>query len=193
MIAPPAMGVPMPYQVRWQLVGSSERPLDYGHIREAYNGYGDAMGAINEFLRPYPEVKHCDEEGTGSHGDQRTPTLLSGCGSSSTTIPRSAHRKSLHHRPHLLRLLRILEGSRSQSYPLWKGGMPELVFDRPCCNDPHNLSTGAWQLWRAAWRGGDRQSGPERQHIQRSMDCGASTFIRQLGGSSSVALKPRNQ
>jgi hypothetical protein len=21
------------------------------------------MGAINEFLRPYPEVKHCDEEG----------------------------------------------------------------------------------------------------------------------------------
>ena len=86
---------------------------------------------------------------TGSHGDQRTPTLLCGCGSSSTTIVRSAHRKSLHHWPHLLRRLRILEGSRSQSYPLWKGGMPELVFDRPCCNDPHNLSAGAWQPWRA--------------------------------------------
>ena len=53
----------MSYQVRWQLVGRSERPLDHGHIREAYNGYGDAVGAINEFLRPYPEVQHCDEEG----------------------------------------------------------------------------------------------------------------------------------
>ncbi len=63
MIAPPAMGVPMPYQVRWQLVGRSERPLDQGHIREAYDGYGDAVRAINEFLRPYAEVKHCDEEG----------------------------------------------------------------------------------------------------------------------------------
>ena len=130
---------------------------------------------------------------TGSHGDQRTPTLLCGCGSSSTTILRSAHRKSLHHWPHLLRLLRILEGSRSQRYTSWNGGMPEPVFDRTCCNDPHNLSAGAWPLWRAAWRGGDRQSGLERQHIQRSLDCGASTLNRQLGGSSSVALKPRNQ
>ena len=53
----------MPYQVRWQLVGRSERPLDSGHITEAFEGYGDAAGAINEFLRPYPEVQHCTDEG----------------------------------------------------------------------------------------------------------------------------------
>ena len=51
----------MPYQVRWQLVGRSERLLDSGHISEAYDGYGDAAGAINEFLRPYPEVQRCAE------------------------------------------------------------------------------------------------------------------------------------
>ena len=48
----------MPYQVRWQLVGHSGRPLDHGDISEAYEGYGEAVGAINEFLRPYPEVTH---------------------------------------------------------------------------------------------------------------------------------------
>ena len=53
----------MPYQVRWQLVGRSERPIDHGDTSEAYEGYGEAVGAINEFLRPYPEVKHCHEEG----------------------------------------------------------------------------------------------------------------------------------
>jgi hypothetical protein len=53
----------MPYQVRWQLVGRSERPLDSGHVQEACERYGDAAEAINEFLRPYPEVKHCSEEG----------------------------------------------------------------------------------------------------------------------------------
>ena len=52
----------MPYQVRWQLVGRSERPLDRGLITEAYEGYGDAVGAIDEFLRPYPEVKRCAGE-----------------------------------------------------------------------------------------------------------------------------------
>jgi hypothetical protein len=86
---------------------------------------------------------------TGSHGDQRTPTLLCGCGSSSTTILRAALRKSLHQWPHLLRLLRILEGSRSQSYRPWNGGMLEPVFDRACCNDLRILLAGAWQLWRA--------------------------------------------
>lgn len=53
----------MPYQVRWQLVGRSERPLDSGHIRETCDHYGDAAEAINEFLRSYPEVQRCDEEG----------------------------------------------------------------------------------------------------------------------------------
>ena len=53
----------MPYQVRWQLVGRAERPLDRGLISDAYEGYGDAVEAINEFLRPYPEVRHCTEEG----------------------------------------------------------------------------------------------------------------------------------
>jgi hypothetical protein len=52
----------MPYQVRWQLVGRSERQLDSGHISEAYDGYGDAAGAINEFLRPYLDVQRCAEE-----------------------------------------------------------------------------------------------------------------------------------
>ncbi len=84
---------------------------------------------------------------TGSHGDQRTPTLLCGCGSSSTTILRSAHRQSLHHWPHLLRLLRVLEGSRSQSYRPWYGRMPEPFFERTCCNDLRILSAGAWQLF----------------------------------------------
>ena len=53
----------MPYQVRWQLVGRSERPLDHGFISEEYEGYGDAIQAINEFLRPYPTVQRCDGEG----------------------------------------------------------------------------------------------------------------------------------
>jgi hypothetical protein len=53
----------MPYQVRWQLVGRSERPLDRGRISEDYDQYGDAVGAINEFLRPYSEVRHSNEEG----------------------------------------------------------------------------------------------------------------------------------
>jgi hypothetical protein len=53
----------MPYQVRWQLVGHSGRPLDHGDISEAYEGYSEAVEAIHEFLRPYPEVKHCHEEG----------------------------------------------------------------------------------------------------------------------------------
>ena len=44
------------------LPGRSERQLDSGHISEAYDGYGDAAGAINEFLRPYPEVQRCAEE-----------------------------------------------------------------------------------------------------------------------------------
>ena len=52
----------MPYHIRWQLVGRSERPLDSGHISEAYDGYGDAAGAIGEFLRSYPEVQRCAEE-----------------------------------------------------------------------------------------------------------------------------------
>jgi hypothetical protein len=52
----------MPYQVRWQLVGRSERRLDSGRISEAYDGYGDAAGAINEFLRPYLEVQRCAGE-----------------------------------------------------------------------------------------------------------------------------------
>ncbi len=53
----------MLYQVRWQLVGHSGRPLDHGDISEAYEGYSEAVGATNEFLRLYPEVKRCHEEG----------------------------------------------------------------------------------------------------------------------------------
>jgi len=52
----------MPYFVRWQLVGRSQRRIDSGYIREVYEEYGDAAEAASEFLRSYPEVDRCDEE-----------------------------------------------------------------------------------------------------------------------------------
>jgi hypothetical protein len=53
----------MAYLVRWQLVGRSGRPLDGGCIREFFPHYGDAVTAISDFLRPYPEVCRCGDEG----------------------------------------------------------------------------------------------------------------------------------
>ena len=76
----------MPYQVRWQLVGRSERPLDSGHITEAFEGYGDAARAINEFLRPYPEVQHCADEGYWLARRSQDADLAVGSGSSGTMI-----------------------------------------------------------------------------------------------------------
>lgn len=52
----------MAYLVRWQLVGRSRRPLDGGCVGEGFCHYGEAVAAIHEFLRPYPEVSRCPEE-----------------------------------------------------------------------------------------------------------------------------------
>ena len=52
----------MAYRVRWQLVGRSGQPLDGGCIREGLCAYGDALAAVVEFLRPYPEVSRCSTE-----------------------------------------------------------------------------------------------------------------------------------
>jgi hypothetical protein len=52
----------MVYRVRWQLVGRSGQPLDSGCIGEGFCAYGDAVAAVLEFLRPYPEVSRCPEE-----------------------------------------------------------------------------------------------------------------------------------
>jgi hypothetical protein len=52
----------MAYQVRWQLVGRSGQPLDYGCLGEGFCAYGDAVAAVIEFLRLYPEVCHCPAE-----------------------------------------------------------------------------------------------------------------------------------
>jgi hypothetical protein len=53
----------MAYQVRWKLVGRFNRRLDDGCIDETYPSYGEAAAAINELLRPYPEVRRVDREG----------------------------------------------------------------------------------------------------------------------------------
>ena len=52
----------MAYRVRWQLVGRSGQPLDGGCIGEGLCAYGDALAAVVEFLRPYPEVGRCPTE-----------------------------------------------------------------------------------------------------------------------------------
>jgi hypothetical protein len=52
----------MAYLVRWQLIGRSRRRLDSGGLGESFCTYGDAVAAISEFLRPYPEVSRCAEE-----------------------------------------------------------------------------------------------------------------------------------
>jgi hypothetical protein len=52
----------MAYQVRWQLVGRSGQPLDNGGLGEGLWAYGDAVAAVVEFLRLYPEVCHCPAE-----------------------------------------------------------------------------------------------------------------------------------
>jgi hypothetical protein len=52
----------MAYQVRWQLVGRSGQPLDNGCLGDGIGGYRDAVAAVVEFLRPYPEVSHCSTE-----------------------------------------------------------------------------------------------------------------------------------
>lgn len=52
----------MAYRVRWQLVGRSGQPLDNGCLGEGLCAYGDAVAAVAEFLRPYPEVSRCSAE-----------------------------------------------------------------------------------------------------------------------------------
>ena len=52
----------MAYRVRWQLVGRSGQSLDNGWLGEGFVPYGDAMAAVIEFLRPYPEVCRCPTE-----------------------------------------------------------------------------------------------------------------------------------
>jgi hypothetical protein len=54
--------LPMAYRVRWQLVGRSGQPLDSGCIAESFCVYGEAVAAVVEFLRPYPEVSRCPAE-----------------------------------------------------------------------------------------------------------------------------------
>jgi hypothetical protein len=54
--------LPMPYQVRWQLVGQSRQPLDNGCLGEGFCAYGEAVATVVEFMRPYPEVCHCSAE-----------------------------------------------------------------------------------------------------------------------------------
>jgi hypothetical protein len=53
----------MAYLVRWQLVGRYGRHLDAGRIGEGFRQYGEAVMAISEFLKSYPEVCRCQEEG----------------------------------------------------------------------------------------------------------------------------------
>lgn len=52
----------MAYHVRWQLVGRSGRPLDNGCLGAGLCAFGDAVAAVTEFLRPYPDVCHCPAE-----------------------------------------------------------------------------------------------------------------------------------
>jgi hypothetical protein len=52
----------MAYRVRWQPVGRSGQPLDYGCIGESICTYADAVAAAVEFLRPYQEVRRCPAE-----------------------------------------------------------------------------------------------------------------------------------
>jgi hypothetical protein len=54
--------LPMVYRVRWQLVGRSGQPRDSGGMAEVFCAYGDAVAAVVEFLRPYPEVNRCSTE-----------------------------------------------------------------------------------------------------------------------------------
>lgn len=54
--------LPMVYWVRWQLVGRFGQPLDRGCIGEGFCAYGEAVVAVVEFLRPYPEVSRCPAE-----------------------------------------------------------------------------------------------------------------------------------
>lgn len=52
----------MAYQVLWQLVGRSGHRLDGGRLGEGFCNFADAVAAVVEFLRPYPEVNRCPEE-----------------------------------------------------------------------------------------------------------------------------------
>ena len=52
----------MAYRVQWQLVGRLGQPLDNGCLGEGLCAYGDAVAAVAEFLRPYPDVCRCPAE-----------------------------------------------------------------------------------------------------------------------------------
>jgi hypothetical protein len=53
--------IPVAYRVRGQLVGRSGQPLDDGCLAEGFCAYGDAVAAVAEFLRAYPEVSPLPE------------------------------------------------------------------------------------------------------------------------------------
>ena len=44
------------------MLGSPGQPLDGGCVGEDFRAYGDAVAAVVEFLRPYPEVSRCSAE-----------------------------------------------------------------------------------------------------------------------------------
>ena len=74
----------MAYRVRWQLVGRSGQPLDGGCVGEDFCAYRDAMAAVAEFLRPYPEVSRCPTESYWLARRSWMPISRSGSGSSVT-------------------------------------------------------------------------------------------------------------
>ena len=46
----------MTYCVHWRLVGLAERLLDSGRLDDEFDDYGEAVAAIDSFLRTYAEV-----------------------------------------------------------------------------------------------------------------------------------------
>lgn len=54
----------MAYSVEWRLLGRAERLLDGGRIGDVYATYGQAAGAVSEFLRAYPDAARSED---GSH------------------------------------------------------------------------------------------------------------------------------
>ncbi len=52
----------MTYRVQWQMVGRSGQPLVTGCLGEGISAYSDAVAAVAEFLRSYPDVCRCPAE-----------------------------------------------------------------------------------------------------------------------------------
>lgn len=54
----------MAYRIEWRLLGRAERLLDQGRVGDWHASYGQAAGAVSEFLRAYPEARRSED---GSH------------------------------------------------------------------------------------------------------------------------------